>query len=89
MMYSNQEFLWGLVKLVPAGCGLRSTMDEDGCACKTSLASRVCLGVTLELPISWHFRAGFDSGAGRVCVLQGTAGDSGVVSTTPELDLLG
>lgn len=25
-------------------------MDEDGCACKASLASRVCLGVTLELP---------------------------------------
>lgn len=49
-------------------------MDEDGCACKTSLASRVCLGVTLELPISWHFRAAFDSGAGRVCLLQGTAG---------------
>lgn len=51
-------------------------MDEVGCAYKTSLASRVCLGVTLELPLSWHFWAGFDSDAGRVCVLQGTAGDS-------------
>lgn len=29
-----------------------------------------------------------DSGAGRVCLLQGTAGDSWVVSTTPELELL-
>lgn len=51
-------------------------MDEDGCAYKTSLASRVCLGVTLELPLSWHCRAGFDSDAGRVCLLQGSAGDS-------------
>lgn len=63
-------------------------MDEDGCAHKTSLASRVCLGVTLELHVSWHFRAGFDSDAARVCLLQGTAGDSPVVSATPELELL-
>lgn len=27
-------------------------MDEDGCAHKTSVASRVCLGVTLELHVS-------------------------------------